>query len=128
MQAYGNAIFGLVAAVGSLVASGVDASETEIENQLDTINKHFEAASKDFGGGFVQLHARKEGSGETEHQIYHFDCANKKYELLFSNPNEPESMPALEKDTLLNPIDPFHAVAPLAQHTCTKHGYPLLEW
>ncbi|MFA3917588.1 hypothetical protein [Ruegeria hyattellae] len=119
----------IVAVCGLLVlAGGASAAENEIENPLDTVNKHFEAASKDFGGGLTQLHARKEGADGTEHLIYHFDCSNNRYDLLSSDAAEPDTLPEVSDAPLADPFGPDDPVAPLAQHTCTKYGYPLLEW
>ncbi|WP_372571395.1 hypothetical protein [Ruegeria jejuensis] len=118
-----------VAACGLLlIASGASAAENEIENPLDTVNKHFEVASKDFGGGVTQLHARKEGAGGTEHLIYHFDCSNKKYDLFYNSAETPDSRPDMVDAPFVEPLEPEDIVGPLAQHTCTKYGYPLLEW
>ncbi|MCL6283965.1 hypothetical protein M3P21_10525 [Ruegeria sp. 2012CJ41-6] len=111
-----------------MIASGASASENEIENPLDTVNKHFEVASKDFGGGVTQLHARKDGADGSEHSIYHFDCPNLKYALISSSAGRPDNLPDVADEPFVEPLEPDDIVAPLAQHTCAKYGYPLLEW
>ncbi len=114
--------------VVSVLAVSAQASETNIKNRQDQVNKYFEHASKDFGGGAVQLHARKDGADGSTHSIYHFDCVNKKYDVLFSGPAMPGEFPFDSADPAATSFDQNADVAPLAQHTCTKHGYPLLEW
>ncbi|MEX0347851.1 MAG: hypothetical protein AB3N15_00365 [Paracoccaceae bacterium] len=119
----------IAAVSGLLLMAGIaSAAENEIENPLDTVNKHFEVASKDFGGGVTQLHARKEGADGSEHMIYHFDCSNQKYNLFYSGGETPDSLPDMADAPFVEPLEPEDIVGPLAQHTCTKHGYPLLEW
>ncbi len=126
MRTYINKV---IVAVGSLLmASHVSAAENEIENPLDAVNQHFEAASKDFGGGMVQLHSRKEGTEGTEHMIYHFDCSEKRYGLAYEGVDAPDSLPELSDVPFSHGFAADDAVAPLAQHTCRKHGYSGLEW
>ncbi|SLN50027.1 hypothetical protein ROA7450_02471 [Roseovarius albus] len=129
MRAYLNITNKIVAALSALlIASHVSAAEDEILNPLDVVNQHFEAASKDFGDGMVQLHSRKEGAEGTEHLIYHFDCSEKKYGLAYEGADAPTSLPELPDEPLSHGFAADDAVAPLAQHTCRKHGYPGLEW
>ncbi len=112
----------------SLVAGAAPASDNSIAHMQDETNKHFDEASKDFGGGAVQMHARKEGADGTTHVIYQFDCTQQNYDVLFSGLAGPDSFPLDAWAPAGTPIDQNDDIAPLAQHACTKHGYPLLKW
>ncbi|MDU9002668.1 hypothetical protein [Sedimentitalea todarodis] len=92
------------------------------------IDEHYEVASKDFGDGTVQLHSKKVSAGATTHSIHSFDCTNKTYAPVYAGDASPDEFPVNSLGFNLSPIDVTTDVAPLAQHACKKHGYPLLEW
>jgi hypothetical protein len=110
-----------------LCAAGQATAESPIDTKQD-IDKHFEIASKDFGDGKVQLHSRWEGEADTAHAVHNFDCVTKTYAAVYAGDTGPDEFPLDNFDFNLNPIDETSPVAPLAQHACKKHGYPLLEW
>ncbi|MBK0328730.1 hypothetical protein I5535_15670 [Rhodobacteraceae bacterium F11138] len=116
-----------LAAGGLLSTAGVAMAQTAIDTP-QKIDAHFEVASKDFGGGKVQLHSRKEGDTGTTHSVHNFDCSNRTYVPVFADGVSPDAFPMDNLDFNLNPIEETSPVAPLAQHACKKHGYPLLEW
>ncbi|WP_424986058.1 hypothetical protein [Microbulbifer sp. S227A] len=116
-----------IAALCPLLWAGTALAESAITtpHQVDT---DYEIASKDFGDGFVQMHSRRQGEGGNAHAVHGFDCANKTYAALYAGDVPPEAFPLEGLDFNLNPIEETSEVAPLAQHACRKHGYPLLEW
>lgn len=109
-----------------LLASAAFA-ESPIETRHE-IDRDFEIASKNFGDGVVQLHSRKESADGNAHSVHSFDCTSKTYAAVYSGVAPPETFPLAALNFNLNPIDETSEVAPLAQHACRKHGYPLLEW
>ena len=115
-----------IAACLLLTAQMVHA-ETPIDSP-EGIDQRFEIASKDFGEGVVQLHSRKDGADGVTHTVHSFDCANKSFAPMFSGNSDPALFPMDSLGFNLEPIDQNSDVAALAQHTCKKHGYPLLEW
>lgn len=102
-------------------------AESPISTAHD-VDAHFEVASKDFGGGVVQLHSRKDGADGETHAVHSFDCEAKSYAPVFTGASAPDLFPMDSLGFNLEPIDENSDIAPLAQHTCKKHGYPLLEW
>ena len=75
------------------LAGASAASETAIENQIDTVNKHFEVASEYFGDGTVQMHSKREGADGTFHSVHQFDCVNKNYDTLYDGDFTPDAVP-----------------------------------
>lgn len=114
--------------VALLVSVLALAAPASAEQEIENMNKHFAVASKHFGDGAVQLQSRHDGADATTHSIYHFDCKNKKYDVLFSGLADPEDFPMDTPEPAATPFDENDDVAPLAQHVCTEHGYPLLKW
>lgn len=102
-------------------------AESPIETRHE-IDREFEIASKNFGDGVVQLHSRKESADGIAHSVHSFDCSSKTYAAMYSGDAPPEAFPLATLNFNLEPIDQTSEVAPLAQHACRKHGYPLLEW
>ena len=92
------------------------------------IDKDYDIASKDFGDGFVQLHSRKVSADGTTHSVHSINCADKTYAPVYEGEAPPDAFPMNSLGFNLTPIDVTTNVAPLAQHACKKHGYPLLEW
>ncbi len=118
----------VAAPVLSLAAVAALAEDSVIRHEQEVANDHYALASKDFGNGVVQLHARQDGSDGATHRIYHFDCSNKKYDILFSGASDPDGFPMDASESAATPIEPDDGVTPLAQHACTQHGYPLMKW
>ncbi|MDK3072393.1 hypothetical protein QO034_04645 [Sedimentitalea sp. JM2-8] len=120
--------FRMILAAGCLFSvAGAAVADSPITT-TGQVDSHFEVASKDFGGGKVQLHSRKESETGTTHAVHNIDCVNKTYTPVYEDDNAPDAFPFDNLDFNLNPIDETSPVAPLAQHACKKHGYPLLEW
>lgn len=110
-----------------MFGAGLALAESPIDTQQD-IDRHFQIASKDFGDGKVQLHSRQDSDTGSTHSVHNFDCVNKTYAPVYSGAGSPDGFPLDGLDFSMNPIDEISPVAPLAQHACRKHGYPLLEW
>ncbi|MEO9782521.1 MAG: hypothetical protein ABJH07_12160 [Sedimentitalea sp.] len=119
--------FATVASGGLLLLASAAVAESPITTRHE-IDKDYDVASKDFGDGFVQLHSRKENADGVSHSVHSIDCANKAYAPVYSGEAPPDEFPLNSLGFTLSPIDVTSDVAPLAQHACKKHGYPLLEW
>lgn len=120
-----------LAAVTLAVVAGsafADLYQKPIKNEQDSVNAHYEIASKDFGNGQVQMHSMAEGPDGKSHTVYSFNCTDKKYDLLFDGPESPDGLFTGPMEEPKRDLDQIDNVAPLAQHACTSHGYPLLKW
>ena len=121
----------ILGTVVTLLAGGAGADdlyEQPIQNELDRVNQHYAIASKDFGNGHVQMHSRSAGADGDRHTIYSFDCHEKRHTVLFAGPRPPDKFTFEEPGNPELYFEEQDGVAPLAQHACTTHGYPLLEW
>lgn len=127
---YAGSRTGLLAAVatgGLLSVATIAVAESPITTPHE-IDKDYDVASKDFGDGFVQLHSRKVSADGTTHSVHSIDCTNKTFAPVYAGDTAPDDFPLESVGFNLNPIDEISEVAPLAQHACKKHGYPVLEW
>lgn len=111
-----------------LLAGSALAADDIIQNTKDNLNTYYDTASKYFGDGEVQINTRKEGSDGTSFTIYHFDCTNNNYDVLSTGDTAEMEFPMEIQGAASTPFDRNADVAPMAQHACTKHGRPLLEW
>lgn len=127
---FNTSVRSILVAVGFLVFAGAAASETEINNPNDPINKHFAVASELFGEDEVQFHAFQEGEAGNRNKVYTFNCTDKMYNELFNEEFEPTDFPLESQTSSMKPFDRYSEVAPLAAHACKQHGAPILgfEW
>jgi len=131
MQANKQRTIGWAIASATLWLSvGYAAAEVAIGNPNDEINKHFAVASALFDNGtegFVQLHARQEGTGGDRHKVYAFNCKKQLYNEIYDASAPPEKFPVNSETSPAKSLEKTSSVAPLAAHACKEHGYPLLE-
>ncbi|MEY8838809.1 hypothetical protein AB9K41_07230 [Cribrihabitans sp. XS_ASV171] len=118
-----------LAGLMALAAGVAGAQENAIRHDMDTVNRHFEIATHDFGGGRVQMHSRSEGPDGVEHTIREFDCGQGSYNETYSGASAPTVFP-VDADSrpseLPFPLD--DNIGPLAQHACGKYGQPVAQW
>lgn len=106
------------------LAGAAWAQDTEIAD----IDKHFEIATKDFGDGTVQMSSRQDTADGPLYAVHQFDCVNKTFVTPFEGAVAPDVFPVTTTEQQVAAFDEGDEIAPLAQHACTKHGHPLLEW
>lgn len=119
-----------LAAFGLALMAGMAASETEIDNPNDTLNKHFAIASERFGKDEVQLHSRQEGAGGSRNKVYAINCGKVLFKEVFDGTSGPTNFPVPSQGETAMPIENDSAIAPLAAHVCKQHGVPLvgIQW
>ncbi len=123
-----SVIYPLVTLGGVLLTGTAGSADDRIAHIRDEVDTHFEQASENFGDGVVQMHSRSKSAEGNTHVIYQFDCTQKHYGVLYSGLGAPDDFPMQAWDGEPAPIEPDGDVAPLAEHACVKHGYPLLKW
>jgi hypothetical protein len=122
-----STFFLTILAGGALVLADPARSESPIDNPIDTVNRHMEIATADFGNGVVQMHSRRDSASEIQHTVYTFDCTNRTYANVFADGLAPPAFPVNSSTVMTNTIEEDGPIAPLAQHACSKHGLKL-EW
>jgi len=105
-------------------ATGAATAETVIAS----VDQRYEVATKDFGGGVVQMNSRQDSAEGSVYSVHQFDCMNMTYATLYTGDEMPATVPQAYGEADIASFDRDHDVAPLAQHACTKHGHPLTEW
>ncbi|WP_428928624.1 hypothetical protein [Marinibacterium sp. SX1] len=112
----------LVTGAGALQAQGLK------DVQIADIDQRFEVATKDFGDGTVMMTSASPVGDAWSYQTHQFDCVDKTYAALPATSELPTEFPDPISPQQTNAFGEEDEVAPLAQHACTKHGQPLLEW
>ncbi|MBB96238.1 MAG: hypothetical protein CML68_16805 [Rhodobacteraceae bacterium] len=116
------------AAMAIVAASMLCGAGAWADMPIADIDKRFEIATKDFGGGTVMMTSRADGAGGPTYTTHQFDCENKTYATQSEGSEAPDVFPDPVSAQATNAFGEDDDIAPLAQHACTKHGHPIMEW
>lgn len=104
------------------------AAESEIENPIDTINKHYAIASEHYGDGKVKIHSRSDGEAGSQHSVLTVNCKEQTFNRDYLGAEPPNTFGEGEFAEPSKPLSREYMEAPIAEHACAEHGHPLLEW